>query len=123
MHHAAAEDLEPAGVLAHRAADPAAADAADVDFGAGLRVREEAGTEAHRRAGAEERLGHRQQRALQVRQRDAVADHQALALVEHRRVGEIEVVAAVDRADGDQPHRGLVPLHVADLHRRGVRTQ
>ena len=35
----------------------------------------------------------------------------------------VEVVAAVDAARADDPHRRLVPLHVADLHRRGVRPQ
>ena len=48
---------------------------------------------------------------------------QPLELVEHRRVGEVEVVAAVHPAEGDDPDRRLVRLHVADLHRRGVRPQ
>ena len=97
---------------------PLAADAADVDFGARLGVREEARTEPRRvGAGAEERLGHRGQRALEVGERDAAADDQAFDLVEHRRVRQVEVVAAIDRADRDQPHRRIVLLHVPDLHR------
>src|SRR5204863_9472226 len=48
MDHAAAEDLDPAGALAHRAvaSRPAARSAADVHFSARFRVREEAGPEA-----------------------------------------------------------------------------
>ena len=57
------------------------------------------------------------------RQRDALADDQAFDLREHRRVRQVEVVAAVDAARRDEPHRRLVRLHVADLHRRGVRAQ
>ena len=95
-------------LLAHRAAGALALDAADVDFGARLGVGEEARAEAHLRAGAEQRFGHRAQRALEIRERDALADDQAFDLVEHRRVREIEIVAAVDRADRDQPHRRSV---------------
>ena len=36
---------------------------------------------------------------------------------------QIEVVAAIDRANRDQPHRRIVLLHVPDLHRRRVRAQ
>src|SRR5690349_379922 len=46
MHHARAEDLDPARVLAHRAAGAVADAALDVHFGRGLREREEARTEA-----------------------------------------------------------------------------
>ena len=45
---------------------------------------------------------------------------QSLDLVEHRRVGQVEVVPAVDRADGHEPDRRIVPLHLPDLHRGGV---
>src|SRR5215471_16548010 len=47
MHHAAAADLDPAGLLAHRAAGPVTLPAAQVDFRARLGVRKEAGTEPH----------------------------------------------------------------------------
>src|SRR5258706_8698774 len=42
VHHAAAEDFDPAGLLAHRTAGAVARPAADVHFGARLGVREEA---------------------------------------------------------------------------------
>ncbi len=42
--------------------------------------------------------------------------------MEHRRVGLV-VVGAVDPARRDDPAGGAVRLHVADLHRRGVRAQ
>src|SRR5262245_23086850 len=45
VHHAAAADLDPAGPLAHLAAGAVALPAADVDLGAWLGVREEAGPE------------------------------------------------------------------------------
>ena len=36
---------------------------------------------------------------------------------------QVEVVAAIHTARDDDPDRRLVRLHVADLHRRGVRPQ
>ena len=36
---------------------------------------------------------------------------------------QVEIVAAIDRADRDQADRRIVLLHVPDLHRRGVRAQ
>ena len=71
-----------------------------------------------------EHLAHeREQRALQIRQRDAFADDEPFDLPEHRRVREVEIVAPVDAAGHDDADRRLVRLHVADLHRRGVRAQ
>src|SRR4029079_1044796 len=63
------------------------------------------------------------QRPLQVAHRYALADHEAFDLLEHRRVGEVQVVAAVDAARRDDAHGRLVRLHVADLHRRRVRAK
>ena len=48
---------------------------------------------------------HRLERALEVGQRDALADDEPLELLEHRRVRQVEVVAAVDAARDDDPHR------------------
>src|ERR1044072_8723348 len=53
VHHASAENLDPAGLLAHRAAGAVARPAADVDLGARLRVGKEARAEAQPRPGAE----------------------------------------------------------------------
>ena len=63
------------------------------------------------------------ERALEVGERHALADDQAFDLVEHRRVREVEIVRAIDRTNRDQPHRRRVLLHVANLHRAGVRAQ
>ena len=52
-----------------------------------------------------------------------LADHETFNLLEHRRVRQVEIVAPVHLAGHDDPHRGLVALHVADLHRRGVGAQ
>ena len=57
------------------------------------------------------------------RQRDPFADDEPLHLGERRRVRQIEIVAAIDAARHDDADRRLVRLHVADLHRRGVRAQ
>ena len=65
----------------------------------------------------------REQRALQIGERHSFADDQPFDLREHRRVRQVEIVAAVDAARRDDPDRRLVRLHVADLHRRGVRAQ
>src|SRR5689334_10972133 len=46
VHHAAAANLDPACPLAHRASIPLAPPAAQVDFGARLRVGKEAGSKA-----------------------------------------------------------------------------
>src|SRR6185295_12236699 len=49
VHHAAAAKLDPAGLLAHRAARAVTLPAAEIDLGARLGVGEEARTEAHAR--------------------------------------------------------------------------
>ena len=63
------------------------------------------------------------ERALQIRERDAFADGEPFHLREHRRVRQIEIVAPVDAAGHDDANRRRVRLHVADLHRRGVRPE
>ena len=78
VHHAAAEDLDPAGLLAHRAAGAVALPAADVDFGARLGVREEARAEPQPRPLAEHLAREREQRALQIGERDALRRRPAL---------------------------------------------
>ena len=66
VHHAAAENLDPARALADGTSSALAADAADVHLGARLRIREEAGAEADVLTLAEERPGHREERALEI---------------------------------------------------------
>ena len=66
----------------------------------------------------------REQRALRDRRaRCPSPTASAFDLAERRRVRQVEVVAAIDAARHDDADRRLVRLHVADLHRRGVRPQ
>jgi ABC-type multidrug transport system fused ATPase/permease subunit len=89
VNHPAAEDLDPAGVLA----DPATRartcvadteDAAHVDLRAGLDEGEIARAETHGRAGAIEPLGEGGEHALELGEAHALVDQKALDLVEHR---------------------------------------
>ncbi len=100
-----------------------AALALDVEFGRGLRVRKEARAEAGAHAGLEEPVREGLQRALEIAETDALVDDEPFDLREHRRVGGVEVVAAVDAAGRDDPHRRRVGLHEADLHPRRVRAE
>ena len=50
-------------------------------------------------------------------------DDEPLDLLEHRRVRQVQVVAAIDLTGHDNPHWRLVALHIANLHRRGVRAE
>lgn len=89
VNHAAAEDLDPAGVLADPAtrADTCVADtedAAHVDLRAGLDEGEIARAETHGRAGAIEPLGEGGEHALELGEAHALVDQKALDLVEHR---------------------------------------
>src|SRR6478672_9521207 len=84
MYHAAAADLNPAGLLAHRAAGPVTLPAAQVDFRARLGIRKEAGTEPDADRRREHLPRERQQRALQVGERNAFANHQGFDLAECR---------------------------------------
>src|SRR4030095_14740835 len=122
MHHATPENLDPAGLLADRAAGAATLVATDVDLGAGLGIWKEAGSQPDLHV-AEERGDHRLERSLEIRHRDVLADDQRLELLEHRRVRQIEVVAAIDSPGHEQANRRFERLHVADLHRRRVRPQ
>ena len=81
------------------------------------------GRNLHLRVRLEQLARERRERALQIGHRDALADDQPFDLLKHRRVRQVEIVAAVDLAGHDDAHRRLVALHVADLHRRGVRAQ
>src|SRR5687768_7011843 len=123
VHHTAAADFEPSRALADRAAAAMAKHAADEDLGARFGIREEARANLHLCVRFEQLARERGQRALQIGHGDAVAYDESLDLLEHRRVRQVEVVAAIHLAGHDDTHRGLMALHVADLHRRGVRAQ
>src|SRR5205823_7042314 len=89
INPAGAAHLDPAGVLAHRAAAAAADEARDVELDRRLREREVARPHAHLPLRAEERAEELQHCPLQVGERDAAVDGQALDLQERRRVGRI----------------------------------
>src|SRR5262249_12534693 len=100
MDHAAAADLDPTGLLAHRAAVPVALPAAEIDFSAGLRVREEARSKPDADGRREHLACEREQRPFQIGQRQSFAHGEPFDLAERGRVGQVEVVAAV-HAPGD----------------------
>src|SRR6185436_13739576 len=110
MDHAAAAELDPPGLFAHRAALAVALPAAQVDLGARLGVREEARAEADARRGRERLLREREQRALQIAERQPFADREAFDLAERGRVREIQIVAPVHASGHDDANRRLVRL-------------
>src|SRR4029077_4431898 len=93
VHHAAAAELDPARLLAHRAAAAVALPAAQVDFRARFRVWEEARTKADTRRRRKHLLREREQDALEIGQQNPFADREPFDLSERRRVREIEIVA------------------------------
>src|SRR5690606_30398065 len=122
VHHAAAHDLQPAGLLADAAALAGAHHALHVDLGGWLGEREEGRTEAHAQRLLEEHPQEFLDGALQIREADALVRQQAFHLVEHRRVGDIRV-AAIHASRADDADRRLPAFHGAHLHRRGVGAQ
>ena len=82
MHHAAARDLQPAGVLAHAAARPAAQHTLDIHFHARLGEREVRPAEAHALFRAEHAPRELGDRAFQIGQADVAADGQPFDLIE-----------------------------------------
>ena len=119
MDHAAAQEFEPAAVLADAAAGAAADDACELELQRRLGEREVVGAPLQRRVRAEERSREVLEGALEVAHRDPLVDAEPLDLVEHRHVGGV-VVAAKRFAGNDHPLRRAANEHAADLHRRGV---
>lgn len=125
VHHAAAQDLHPAGGLAHAAgfavdmALAAAHATADVHFGGGFREGEEAGAEAHFGMAAEHGAHEGGEGAAQMGHADVLAHHQAFHLMEHGGVGQVGV-AAVDLAGSHDGQGRLAAQHGTHLHGRGV---
>ena len=74
-------------------------------------------------SGRTSRAGSRSIVPFKSRHRHALADDEPLDLLEHRRVRQVQVVAAIHAARRDDPDGRPVRLHVADLHRGGVRAQ
>ena len=123
VHHAAAADLEPARPLADRAAfalqntQPMNTSALGSVYGKKL----------GRNCTFVSVSNSSRANAVSVPFRSAIvmllADDKPFDLLKHRRVRQVEIVAAVHLARHDDPHRRLVLLHVADLHRRRMRAK
>ena len=92
VHHAAAEDLDPALSLAERAARAVAAVALDIHFRGRLGEREVVRAEADDRVLAVQLFGEQLEDALEVGHADALIDNQTLDLVEQRRMGRVDRV-------------------------------
>src|SRR5919202_1411390 len=118
-----AAHLDPAGVLADRAAGPPAREAGDVELDRGLREGAEARPDPDLALRPEERAREAEERALQIGERDSAVDGQPLDLVEDRAVGRVRRVAPVAAAERHHVDGRLVRLHVADLAVRGVRPE
>ena len=123
IDHAAAENLDPAGVLAEVAAGAAADVAGDVHLGGRLREGEVGGAQADADLIAEHALGEVEQRLLHVGKRHLLGHIQALHLVEDAVGAGGDGLVAEDAARTDYADRGLLLLHGAHLQRRGVRAQ
>ena len=120
---AGAAHLDPAGVLAHRAALAVAEEAGDVELDRRLGEREEARAHAHLALRPEQLAEELQHRAAQVGERDPAVDGEALDLLERRRVRRVRRVAPVDATRRDHVDRRLPRQHRLDLVGRGLRAQ
>src|SRR5579859_2348772 len=117
MHHAAAQHLQPAGVLAHTATGAAAEHAADVHFRARLHEREVRWPKTQLEfVLLEEALHELCEGAAQMGHAHALIHQQPLHLVEHGRMGHV-VVMAVSTSHGDDADGRTYFKHRADLHR------
>ena len=124
MHHAGAQDFQPAGVLAQGAAVAVADDAIHVDLDARLGEGEMAATEADLALGAVHAAGEVDQHAFQVGHGDVLADRQPLHLVEHDlRAGGDGLVAVAHARQNHPDGVGMKRLHGANLTRRGMGAQ
>ncbi len=123
IDHPRAAHLDPAGVLADRAAGAAADEARDVRLHRRLGEREVVRAEAHLALGPVQLAHHVEQRPLEVGHRDPLVDREALELVEDREVRRVDRVAPVDAADRDHVDRRPLLLHLVDLRRRRLGAQ
>ena len=119
---AAAQNFDPAGVLAEAAALAVAFKAADVHLDAGLGEGEVGRAQAGAHLAAEQPLDEHVQHALQVAQGDALVHHKALHLVEHGAVGGVRV-GAEHPAGHQHLDGGLFGVHGADLAGGGLGAQ
>src|SRR5215467_9704677 len=123
VHHAGAQNLDPASMLAEPAARAAALEAEHVHLRGRFREGEERGTEAYARARPEHLAGEVIQSPLEIGHGDVAIHGEAFDLVEHGRVGGVGEVVPEDFAGADDAHGRPLRLHGADLHGRGVGAQ
>ena len=117
VHHAAAGDLDPAGL-------PALGLQLHVDLKAGLGEGEEVRTEADGGAGAEDFAEEELQRALEVSEGDVLVHIEGLDLVEDAQMSGVDLVTAIGGPGGDDAHgQVLHRFQGADLHAGGVGAQ
>ena len=115
IDHAAAENLDPAGVLAEVAAGAAADVAGDVHLGRGFGEGEVGGAQADAHVGAEHPLGEVEERLLHVGERDFLCHVETLHLVEDAVCAGGDGLVAEHTARTDDADRGLLVLHRAHL--------
>src|SRR5262244_1076295 len=123
MHHAGAQNLDPASVLAEPAARATALEAEHVHFRGRLREGEERGAEAHAGARPEHLAGEVVEGALEISHGDVAIHGEAFDLVEHGRVRRVRDVVPENLARADDAHGRTLRLHGPNLHGRGVGAQ
>ena len=123
MHHAGAEDLDPALALAHAAALAVALEALHVHLAARLGEGEMVRAEPGHGVGTVNTPHQRIEGALEVAHGDALVDHKTLDLVEHGRMSGVDLILAVDAARSEDADGRLHGVHHAHLHGRGLAAQ
>ena len=123
VDHAAAEDLDPAGVLAEVAAGAAADVAGDVHLGGGLGEGEVGGAQTDADLVAEHPLGEVEEGLLHIGKRHLLGHVEAFDLVEDAVGAGGDGLVAEYTAGADHPDGGLLLLHGAHLQRGGVRAE
>src|SRR3984957_19397861 len=127
IHHARAEQLNPARALALRTGSAAGGDSASaaenagyVEFDGRLGEWKIAGPKTRFHAGPEELLHEIFDRAGEIAKGNVGVDCKAFHLVKSKGVCGVGIVASIDFARDDHAHRWLPLLHGANLHRRSV---
>ncbi len=124
MHHARAQNLQPARIFAQPATGAAAEHAVHIHLDAWLGEGEVGLAEANLPPRAVHLVGEVEQRALEVAEGDIVADGQTLHLIEHHFGARRHIFFAETFARQDDAHRlRRVVAHGVNLAWAGVRAQ